>query len=380
MIQNPSYRICTRCVMDTSDPEITFDAQGHCNHCNEALHKLEQSYMPDARGQEKLEKLIDEMRRAGKGKEYDCLIGLSGGVDSSWLTYKSKEWGLRPLVFHVDAGWDSPIAAQNVQRLVQHLGYELHTFTVDWEEMRDLQRAYLHSGLANQDVPQDHVFFAVLFHTAARMGLRYWLSGFNLVTESILPRAWGYMAMDSRQLKAIHKQFGQRPLRHFPTLSFWDCCKFYNDIPFFPTVKAVTPLNWMPYSADEARSVLQREAGWENYGRKHSESLFTKLFQNYYQPAKFGFDKRRAHLSSLIVSGLMTRDEALARLEEPLYDPEEFRADKALVLDRLGLTEAEWDRLFALPNRSFRDYPNWSGMLNTARSFKSVLRRIGVVK
>lgn len=380
MIQNPSYRICTRCVMDTSDPEITFDAQGHCNHCSEALHKLEQSYMPDARGQEKLEKLIDEMRRAGKGKEYDCLIGLSGGVDSSWLTYKSKEWGLRPLVFHVDAGWDSPIAAQNVQRLVQHLGYELHTFTVDWEEMRDLQRAYLHSGLANQDVPQDHVFFAVLFHTAARMGLRYWLSGFNLVTESILPRAWGYMAMDSRQLKAIHKQFGQRPLRHFPTLSFWDCCKFYNDIPFFPTVKAVTPLNWMPYSADEARSVLQREAGWENYGRKHSESLFTKLFQNYYQPAKFGFDKRRAHLSSLIVSGLMTRDEALAKLEEPLYDPEEFRADKALVLDRLGLTEAEWDRLFALPNRSFRDYPNWSGMLNAARSFKSVLRRIGVVK
>ncbi|WP_300718133.1 N-acetyl sugar amidotransferase [uncultured Desulfovibrio sp.] len=379
-MQNSTYRICTRCVMDTSDPEITFDAQGHCNHCTEAIRRLEQSYMPDARGQEKLEKLIEEMRRAGKGKEYDCLIGLSGGVDSSWLTYKSREWGLRPLVFHVDAGWDSPIAAQNVQRLVRHLGYELHTFTVDWEEMRDLQRAYLQSGLSNQDVPQDHAFFAVLFHTAARMGLRYWLSGFNLVTESILPRAWEYMAMDSRQLKAIHGQFGQRPLRNFPTLSFWDCCKFYNDIPFFPTVKAVTPLHWMPYSADEARSVLHREVGWENYGRKHSESIFTKFFQNYYQPTKFGFDKRRAHLSSLIASGQMTRAEALAQLEEPLYDPEEFRADKALVLDRLGLTEAEWDRLLALPNHSFRDYPNWSGMLNAARNLKIFLRRIGIVK
>ncbi len=375
-----TYQICTRCVMDTSDPEITFDANGYCNHCSEAIRRLEQSYMPDARGQEKLEKLVDEMRRAGRGKEYDCLIGLSGGVDSSWLTYKSKEWGLRPLVFHVDAGWNSPVAEQNIQRLISHLGYELHTCTIDWEEMRDLQRAYLYSALANQDVPQDHVFFAVLFHTVAKMGLRYWLSGFNLVSESVLPRAWGYMAMDSRQLKAIHKRFGQRPLRHFPTLSFWDCCKFYNDIKLFPTVKAVTPLHWMPYNPDEAKLVLQREAGWENYGRKHSESRFTKLIQNYYLPTKFGFDKRRAHLSSLIAAGQMTREEALARLQEPLYDPEELREDTAFVLERLGLTEADWERLMSLPNRTFRDYPNWSGMLHAARSVKAFLRYMGIVK
>ena len=366
--------------MDTSDPDITFDANGYCNHCSEAIRRLEQSYMPDARGQEKLEKLIGEMRRAGRGKEYDCLIGLSGGVDSSWLTYKSKEWGLRPLVFHVDAGWNAPVAEQNIQRLISHLGYELHICTIDWEEMRDLQRAYLHSALANQDVPQDHAFFAVLFHTAAKMGLRYWLSGFNLVSESVLPRAWGYMAMDSRQLKAIHKRFGQRPLRHFPTLRFWDCCKFYNDIKLFPTVKAVTPLHWMPYNPDEAKLVLQREAGWENYGRKHSESRFTKLIQNYYLPTKFGFDKRRAHLSSLIAAGQMTREEALARLQEPLYDPEELREDTAFVLERLGLTEADWERLMSLPNRTFRDYPNWSGMLHAARSVKAFLRYMGIVK
>lgn len=375
-----TYQICTRCVMDTSDPEISFDNYGHCNHCTEALQKLKQSYMPDARGQKKLEKLIDEIRRTGKDKKYDCMIGLSGGIDSSWLTYKSKEWGLHPLIFHVDAGWDSPIAAQNVQNLVRYLGYELHTFTVDWEEMRDLQRAYLYSSLANQDVPQDHAFFAVLFHTAAKMGLRYWLSGFNLATESILPRSWGYTAMDSRQLKAIHKQFGQRPLRNFPTLSFWDYCKFYNDILFFPTVKAVTPLNWMPYNAEEARRILQREAGWENYGRKHSESVFTKFFQNYYLPTKFGYDKRRAHLSSLIVSGQMTRDEALVELEKPLYPQTEFYSDKGIVLERLGLTEEEWDHIFNLPNRCFHDYPNWSGMLNTARYLKRFLRRIGVVR
>ena len=366
--------------MDTSDPDITFDENGYCNHCTEALIRLEQSYMPDHRGREKLEKLVEEMRRAGKGREYDCLIGLSGGVDSSWLTYKSKEWGLRPLVFHVDAGWDSPIAEQNVRRLVAHLGYELHTWTVDREEMHDVQRAYLKSALANQDVPQDHLFFAVLFRTAAKMGLRYWLSGFNLVTESILPRAWGYTAMDSRQLKSIHKRFGTRPLRHFPTLDFLDYCKFYNDIPFFPSVRAVTPLHWMPYDVDEAKAVLHREAGRENYGRKHSESRFTKLIQNYYLPVKFGYDKRRAHLSSLIASGRMTRDEALRSLEEPLYDPDELRADIAFVRETLGLSATEWESLMALPNRTFREYPNWSGLIASARKVKIFLRKLGVVR
>ena len=219
MQDHTSYQMCTRCVMDTSDPEITFDAQGHCNHCTSALQRLEQSYFPDERGRHKLEKLLDEIRQAGKGKPYDCLIGISGGIDSSWLTYKSRDWGLRPFIFHVDGGWNAEVAERNIGRLLDHLGYELHTYKVDWAEMRDVQRAYLESSLANQDVPQDHLFFAVLFHQAAQMGIKYWLSGSNLVSESILPRAWGYMAMDARQLKAIHKRFGHVPLRTFRTLS-----------------------------------------------------------------------------------------------------------------------------------------------------------------
>lgn len=188
MQDHTSYQMCTRCVMDTSDPEITFDAQGHCNHCTSALQRLEQSYFPDERGRHKLEKLLDEIRQAGKGKPYDCLIGISGGIDSSWLTYKSRDWGLRPFIFHVDGGWNAEVAERNISRLLGHLGYELHTYKVDWAEMRDVQRAYLESSLANQDVPQDHLFFAVLFHQAAQMGIKYWLSGSNLVSESILPR------------------------------------------------------------------------------------------------------------------------------------------------------------------------------------------------
>lgn len=374
-----NYRICARCVMDTTDPEIRFDAHGYCNHCTAALQRLKQAHLPDRRGQEKLERLIDRIRHSGQGKEYDCLIGLSGGIDSSWLTWKSREWGLRPFVFHVDAGWNAAVAVQNIHRLTAHLGYELHTHTIAWDEVRDLQRAYLKSALTNQDVPQDHAFFAVLFHTANRMGLKYWLSGFNLVSESILPRSWGYMAIDARQLRAVHKRFGEYPLRTFPTLSLWDCCRFYNGIPGFPAVKAVSPLNWMPYNPEEARTVLQREAGWQDYGRKHSESLFTKFFQNYYQPAKFGFDKRRAHLSSLIVSGQLTREEALNRLKEPLYTPDELEKDKAAVLEKLGFSTQEWAEIMALPNKKYRDYPSWGKLLHVARQCKRLLRKTGMV-
>lgn len=366
--------------MDTSDPEIVFDARGHCNHCTMAMARLEQSYLPDERGQKKLEAMIEKIRQEGKGKPYDCLIGVSGGIDSSWLTYKSREWGLRPLLFHVDAGWDSDVAQKNIERLLKHLGYTLHTHVVDWEEMRDLQRAYLESSLANQDVPQDHVFFAVLFQQAAKMGITYWLSGSNLVSESILPQAWGYTAMDSRQLKAIHARFGTVPLRTYCTLSFFEYCKFYNDIPLFPSVKALTPLNWMDYSPEKAREVLAREVGWEYYGRKHAESRFTKFFQNHWLPEKFGYDKRRAHYSSLVAAGEMTRDQALGLLEQPLYDPAELQEDKEFLLQKLGYSEEEWNRVFSLPNKSYKDYPNWAGLLAAGRKVKKFLRTLGVVK
>lgn len=366
--------------MDTSDPEITFDAKGYCNHCTKAIADIALICLQGEQGTKKLDATLEKIREAGKGKPYDCLIGISGGIDSSWLTYKSKEWGLRPLIFHVDAGWNSEIAQQNIERLLKHLDYTLYTHVVDWEEMRDLQRAYLKSGLANQDVPQDHVFFAVLFQKAAEMGIKYWLSGSNMVSESILPRAWGYTAMDSRQLKAVHKKFGNIPLRTYNTLSFFEYCKFYNEVPLTPSVKALAPLNWMYYRPENARDVLAREVGWKDYGRKHSESLFTKFFQNYYLPEKFGYDKRRAHLSSLIVAGEITREQALETLKEPLYDPAELQSDKEFFLKKLGYSEDEWNRIFSLPNKTFKDYPNWSELLTMGRKVKRILRKMSLLR
>ena len=366
--------------MDTTDPEIRFDAAGVCNHCTEALRRLEQSYFPDERGEARLAALIDTIRRSGKGKPYDCLIGISGGMDSSWLVYKTKDWGLRPLCLHVDAGWDSDVARENVAALLEHCGYSLETYVVDWREMRDVQRAYLESGLANQDVPQDHVFFAVLFQKAAEMGIRYWLSGSNLVSESILPRSWGYTAMDSRQLLAVHKRFGQVPLRSYKTLNFFEYCRFYSDLPFVSTVSAVAPLNLMPYKLGEARETLARETGWRDYGRKHSESLFTKFFQNYYLPHKFGYDKRKAHLSSLIAAGDLSRDEALDRLREPLYDEASLRGDRDLLLEKLGYSPEEWERIMAVPNASYQEYPNWQTFIGAGKAVKRRLRATGLLR
>ena len=365
--------------MDTSDPEIRFDAAGYCSHCVDALSRLEKFYLPDTRGEQRLAALIAEMKTAGKGKPYDCIIGLSGGTDSSYLAYKSREWGLRPLIFHVDGGWNSEQAQKNVEKLAAWLRYDLHVHTVDWEEMKDLQVAYLRSALANQDVPQDHLFFAVLFREAEKAGIRYWLSGSNLVSESILPVSWGYTALDSRQIRAVHKAFGSRPLRTFPLLSFFEYCKFYGDLPLFQTVRAIKPLNLMSYDVFKARKEMSEAFGWQDYGKKHDESRFTRLFQNHYLPKKFGYEKRRAHFASLIVSGVMTRKQALAEMGKPLCDPMELEADIAYVCERLEISRADWEGFMALPNRHFTDYPNYESLIRFGRRVKRFIVRPGQV-
>jgi len=365
--------------MDTSDPEIRFDVAGHCSHCTDALARLEKFYLPDERGEQRLAALIAEMKAAGKGKAYDCIIGLSGGTDSSYLAYKSREWGLRPLIFHVDGGWNTDQAQKNVENLAAYLGYDLHIHTVDWEEMKDLQVAYLRSALANQDVPQDHLFFAVVFREAEKAGIRYWLSGSNLVSESILPVSWEHTALDARQIKAVHKVFGSRPLRAFPLLNFFECCKFYGDLPLLQTVRAIKPLNLMPYDVFKARKEMSEAFGWQDYGKKHDESRFTKLFQNYYQPKKFGYEKRRAHLASLIVSSIMTREQALAEMEKPLYAPVELEADISYVCGKLGISRADWEAFMALPNRHYTDYPNYESLIRLGRRVKRLIVKPGQV-
>ncbi len=293
------YGICTYCVMDNSDPGITFDASGRCNHCRDFEQVLGTVWFPNEEGARRLKAMIEKVKEDGRGRQYDCVLGLSGGIDSSYLALKAYDWGVRPLVVHVDAGWNSELAVQNIERIVKHCEYELHTHVVNWEDMRELQLSYLRAAVANQDVPQDHAFFAGLYHFAADNKVRYVLNGGNAATEGIFPSAWHGAAMDAKNLRAIHTAFGTQPLTDYPMVSF---SQYYFWYPIVKRMAPLRPLNLMPYSMEQAVAELE-QIGWRGYPRKHGESLFTKFFQNYYLPTKFGYDKRRPHLSSLIASG-----------------------------------------------------------------------------
>lgn len=360
---------CTRCVMDTSDPEIKFDEQGVCNHCHKFENETRKLWFPNQEGKQKLERIFSAIRQEGRGKEYDCIIGLSGGVDSSYLALMMKDYGLRPLVVHVDGGWNSELAVHNIEQIVKHCGYELFTHVVDWEEMRDLQLAYLKAGIANQDVPQDHAFFATLYHFAVKNNIRYVISGGNIATEAVFPSSWHHSAMDAINLHAIHKRFGSKRLKDFQTISF---AEYYFYYPFIRKMKTVRPLNYMPYNKQDALQKLVATIGYKEYGRKHGESRFTKFFQNHYLPVKFGIDKRKMHFSSMILSGQMTREEAVAELAKPLYDPAELADDMGYVAKKLGISAEQLDALVKEPGRSYNEFRNWDAsykLLKTIQAF-----------
>lgn len=347
------YQICTRCIMDTTDPEITFDSDGVCNHCHNFDNNVKPNWYPNEEGEAKLKKYILNIKEEEKNKEYDCVIGLSGGVDSSYLLYKMQGYGLRVLAVHVDGGWNSEISVGNIEKLVKEFNIDLHTHVIDWDEMKDLQVAFMKSGLSNQDVPQDHAFFAALYNYAVKNNVRYVFNGSNFATESILPSAWGYNAMDVRLLEDIHRKFGKKPLKTFPKVSFFEYYFYY---PYIKKMTIVKPLNYMPYNKDAAIEEMNKEFGWQYYGGKHHESRFTKFFQNYYLPTKFGYDKRKAHLSSLIVAGQMTREQALEKMQEVLYPADQLAEDRVFVLKKLGLKEEEFYKILHEPNKHYTDY------------------------
>jgi N-acetyl sugar amidotransferase len=370
-----SYQICKRCIMDTSDPRIVFDERGYCNHCSLLMDRRDRYWLPDERGRKKLDQLIADIRQAGKGREYDCAMGISGGVDSSYLAMIASEWGLRILAIHVDGGWNTELAVRNIENMVSKQGIDLHTFVIDWEEMRDLQVAFLRAGVPNQDIPQDHAFFAALYRETARHDVPYVLTGSNYATESILPAAWGYSAGDLTHLRAIHERFGTRPLRSFPQLGFL----YFNwYLPRVKKVKIVAPLDLLPYSKSMAIRELESRFGWRYYGGKHYESRFTKFFQAWYLPTKFGFDKRRAHVASLVASGEITRDEALAQMEQPLYQPDDLEKDKDYVARKLGLPRSAFDELMAAQPHAHEDYPTnrWMHEAWNAGSKAAAARRV----
>ncbi len=356
--------------MDTSDPEITFDAEGVCWHCRNFETKLRPVWQDSPAGERELRAKVEAIKRENASRDYDCILGLSGGVDSSYLAIKVVEYGLRPLVVHVDAGWNSELAVQNIERLVKALQLDLHTIVIDWEEMRDLQVAFLRSGVANQDVPQDHAFFAGLYKFAIAHKVNWVLSGGNLASESILPTAWGYDAMDKRHLLGVHRRFGTRRLRTYPLVSFWD---LYFIFPFVRKMRVLRPLDYLPYNKLDAKKLLIERYGWKDYGAKHYESVWTKFFQGYYLPTRFGYDKRLPHLSSLVVAGQMTRDEALAQLAREHYPAEELRRDRTFVLKKLGLSETEFEQLLRAPVTTHHDYPSNAELL---RRVKAIVRRL----
>lgn len=357
--QPRTAQVCTRCVMDTTDPEIVFDDAGVCNHCRQFDEVTVHQWFPGPEGAPRLDALLEQVRSTGGGGDYDCVLGISGGVDSAILALRAKDWNLRVLAVHVDAGWNTEAAVRNIQNIVEYCGFDLHTIVLDWEDVRELQLAYLRSGLSNQDVPQDHAFFAALFREAAQQKIKYVLSGGNIATESVVASSWHGSAMDLRNLRAIHAEFGSQKLRSYPTIGFW---RYYVINPYIHRVKVIRPLNYLHYDRNEAITELVERVGFIDYGRKHGESQFTRFFQNHYLPMRYGYDKRRPHLSSMILSGQITRDEALRDLAEPLYDTKQLEADRAYFDKKLRLEPGELDQLLEAPLRSYRDFKNQDRM------------------
>lgn len=347
------YQICSRCVMDTSDPDIVFDDHGECHHCKAYDAAVRTQVWTGERGRQELLRIAERIRHSGRGKEYDCVIGISGGVDSTYVAYKAKELGLRPLAVHLDNGWDSELAVKNIEQTLTQLKIDLQTHVIDWEEFRDLQLAFLRASTPDSEIPTDHAIVSLMLQTAARLHVQHIIFGCNVLSESHLPPAWSQGHSDWRYIKSIHRMFGTKPLRTFPHLAL------HQQVRFRLTQQRIDILNYLEYSKDDAKKVLARDLGWRDYGGKHFESIYTRFYQGYILPKKFGYDKRRMHFSSLICSGQFDRADALKVLEEEPYPRDQQETDRSYVVKKLGITSAEFEEIMKLPRKTYQDYPSY---------------------
>jgi putative aminotransferase len=377
MMKSAIYKICNRCIMDTSDPIISFDQHGQCDYCSNFNKSIKPNWDTNKAGSIALKKMASVIIESGKGRDFDCIIGLSGGLDSSYVSYVAKEiMGLRPLLLHVDAGWNTDRAVGNIEKLVDGLGLDLYTEVINWDEMRRLQVAFLRAGIPDQDLVQDAAFFSGLYKFARKYGIKHIITGANFSTECCRePEEWGgYLGIDKSLFGDIWRKFGDGELRSFPLTDILVYKLWYQKV---LGIKVHHPLNLVPYVKKEAEDHLEKLFGWQRFTHKHHESRFTRFYEDYWLPRRFGYDKRRAHFSSLIMTGQMTRGQALDRITRPEMEERFLKQEFEYVAHKLGLTIIELQELFDLPKKTYRDYKNKRWLIALGAS---VMRRLGLEK
>jgi len=366
-IHNKTYQICSKCVMDTSDSLITFDIDGVCNHCH--LYDKKMALLPKGHdANEQLENLIAKIKVDGQGKDYDCIIGVSGGVDSTYVAYLVKNvYGLRPLAVHLDNGWNSEISVKNIENIVKKLDIDLFTYVIDWEEFRDIQLSFLKASTPDSEIPTDHAIFTILRKLGKKYKIDYVINGINQKTESHHPPMWSQGHSDWKYIKNVHRIFGTKKIKTYPHGNFLTILE--------DTVskKWISILNYVDYNKNEAKEIIAKELGWKDYGGKHFESTYTKFFQSYILPVKFGFDKRKMHLSSLICSGEITRNAALDELMQAPYPLGDQNNDKEYILKKFGISNEEFQSIMDLPIKSYYDYPSYYGAILKSKYYKGLV-------
>lgn len=375
MTQNREYQVCTNCIMDTTDSKIVFDENGVCDYCNSYYNDVLPNWEPNKNDEEGLERIAAKIREQGKGKDYDCIIGLSGGTDSSYLAYIAKEkMGLRPLIYTVDTGWNLNVAVENIERIVKKLDLDMYTEVINWDEMRDLQLAFFKSQVAYQDLPQDHVIFAGMYNFAVKNRIKYVLSGANNATEVVRPPIeWNYLN-DIKLMKDIHKKFGKVELKTIPMCGMFKYRLYYK---YIKGMQRVAPLDFIKYDKSLAEKELKELFGWEKYENKHYENIFTRFYEGYYMPHKFGYDKRKCYYSNLILTDQMTRAEALEKLEESPYSEQMMKEDMEYIAKKLGISAVEFEQIINGENKTYKDYKNSLSLIELAIK---IAKKVGVEK
>jgi N-acetyl sugar amidotransferase len=368
-----SYQICTNCIMDTSDSTIKFDENGQCIYCNNFYNNIVPNWHTDEIGNKKLIKVVKKIKKEGLNKDFDCIIGLSGGLDSSYLTYiVTEKLGLRPLLFHVDAGWNTDKAVGNIEKLVDGLGLDLYTEVINWEEMKDLQVSFLKSQISHQDIPQDTAFFSALYKFARKHKVKYVLTGGNYSTECIKePEEWGaYPGIDKTLILDIHSKFGRNQLKTFPIIDVFVSKLFYK---YFLGMQVFKPLDLIPYNKCEAEDELEKRFGWQKFLHKHHESRFTRFIEDYWLPRKFGFDRRKSHLSSLILTNQLSRQEALERVKKPELDEHSLENEFEYVAHKLDLETKQLKNIFRDNNKTTNDYKSKLKIVNFSAKIMTMI-------